>query len=466
MRGIGRYVVTVATVCLLCVPLRAQLIASIDFLPDQPSTGDPVFLVVRVLIGQDCFWEPTATAHFGIHPELDPVPGWAIDLFLQRTTPACEKPSAPLRFEVNLGTLPVASGPGVLRLSLSDREGSSQLFNDLTVEAGPAPGWRQAVAHGGEVMFMQSAAATAIDTRVLAIGDLGRHDIFLYDLLSRDILVEFRAPGTFGEARGLAFDGNHLFVSVDDVFGPRIFEIDLDGVILNNFPSPTFSPTNRPLEGLAWHDGALYGTIESPPWLFAIDPDDGRILWSRSLPQRILGLTSSSEGLLGIEPTGALLLIDPSAGGFDSTLADLFDLGLTGTPSGLDLQSLAFDGTQMFAWDAIHSTMRSVRPLALWWAIDLTLRSYVPPASRSVDVIRGQVDRMQQQAGQVGLGPTICLVSEGSGGPVPEGDDPPLGEAQFFLARVRGPGGFKTGYGRSHAGFRRLEDPPFPGACP
>ena len=55
----------------------------------------------------------------------------------------------------------------------------------------------------------------------------------------------------------------------------------------------------------------------------------------------------------------------------------------------------------------------------------------------------------------VGLGPTICLVSEGSGGIVPEGDDPPLGEAQFFLARVRGQGFFKTGYGRSSAAFRR-----------
>ena len=35
-----------------------------------------------------------------------------------------------------------------------------------------------------------------------------------------------------------------------------------------------------------------------------------------------------------------------------------------------------------------------------------------------------------------------------------------------WQARVRGPGGFKTGYGRSTAGFRRLEEPPFPGACP
>jgi hypothetical protein len=159
-------------------------------------------------------------------------------------------------------------------------------------------------------------------------------------------------------------------------------------------------------------------------------------------------------------------LIEPAPFGIDATLGDLFDLGLTGIPGGIDLQSLAFDGSQLFAWDAIQVTMRSLRPLALWWAIDLTLRSYVPPGARSVDVIRGQVDRMRQQAGQVGLGPTVCLVSDGSGGVVPEGDDVALGEAQFFLARVRGPGGFKTSYGRSAAGFRRLENPPFPGACP
>ena len=466
MRGVGRILSWFAAALALCVPLQAQLITSIDFAPTQPNTGDPVILVVHILIAQDCGWEPSASARFGVPPELDPLPGWGVDLFLERTTLACEKPGAPLRFEVNLGTLPVASGPGVLRLELSDRDGSTELFNDLTVEAGPAPGWRQLVAHGGEQMFMQSAAATAIDTRVLAIGDLNRRDIFLLDLLTREILGEFRTPGTFGQARGLAFDGAHLFVSVDDLFGSRIFEVDLDGVIQNSFPSPTVSPANLPLEGLAYHDGVLYGTIESPPVLFAIDPDDGRTLWSRSLPLRILGLTSAPEGLLGVEPTGRVLLIAPSPFGFDMTLGDIFDLGLIGIPGGIELQSLAFDGSQLFAWDAIQSTMRSIRPLALWWAVDLTLRSYVPPEARSVDVIHGQVDRMRQLAGNVGLGPTICLVSEGSGGVVPEGDDPPLGEAQFFLARVRGPGGFKTSYGRSSTGFRRVEEPTFPGACP
>ena len=466
MRGFGRIVAGMATAAALCVPLQAQFIVSIDFSPDQPNTGDPVFLDLRVLIAQDCRWKPLAGAAFGIHPELDPLPGWAIDVFLERTTLACEKPSSPLRFKVNLGTLPVASGPGVLRLTLSDRPGSMEFFNDLTVEAGAAPGWKQLVAHGGEQMFMQSAAAEAIDTRVLAIGDLNRRDIFLLDLVSGEILGEFRTPGTFGEARGMAFDGNHLFVSVGDVFGPRVFEIDLDGVIQNSFPSPTFSPANRPLEGLAHHDGTLYGTIESPPWLFAIDPDDGRTLWGRSLPVRILGLTSTSAGLLGVEPTGRVLQIEAAPLAFDTTLADLFDLGMIGIPSGIELQSLAFDGTQLFAWDAIHTTMRSLRPLALWWALDLTLRSYVPSGAQSVDVIRGQVDRIRQQAGQVVLGPTVCLVSEGRGGAVEEGDDPSLGEAHFFLARVRGPGGFKSGYGRSSAGFRRLEDTPLPGACP
>jgi len=315
-------------------------------------------------------------------------------------------------------------------------------------------------------MFIQSAAATAIDTRVLAIADLGRRDIFVLDTLTRDILAEFRTPGTLGQARGLAFDGAHLFVSVDDLFGPRIFEIDLNGIIQNSFPSPTVSPANRPLEGLAYHDGVLYGTLESPPVLFAIDPADGHKLWSRSLPLRILGLTSTPDGLLGVEPTGVVLEIEPSPSGLDTTLGDLFDLGLIGIPNGIELQSLAFDGSQLFSWDATRAAMRSLRPLALWWAIDLSLRSYVPPRAGSVDVIRGDVDRMRQLAGQIDLGPTACLVSEGSGGIVPEGDDPPLGEAQFFLARVRGEAGIKTGYGRSAGGFRRLEDPPFPGACP
>jgi hypothetical protein len=466
MRRIERIVAGLIAALALCVPLQAQYIASIEFSPTPANTGDPVFLVIRILIAQDCLWKPSASARFGTQPELDPLPGWGIDLFLERTTPACEKPRAPLRFKVDLGTLPVASGPGVVRLTLSDRDGSTELFDDLTVMAGPAPGWRHPVAHGGEPMFMQSAAAAAIDIRVLAIADLARRDIFLYDLLTRDILGEFRTPGTFGLARGLAFDGAHLFVSVADLFGPAIFEIDLDGIIHNTFPSPTISPGNRPLEGLAYHDGTLYGTIESPPTLFAIDPDDGSRLWSRGLPLRILGLTSCPEGLLGVEPTGRVLLIDPSPFGFDMTIGDLFDLGLIGIPSGIELQSLAFDGTQLFAWDAIQSTMRSLRPLALWWAIDLSLQSYVPREARSVDVIRGQVDRMRQLAGNVGLGPTICLVSEGSGGAVEEGEAPPLGEAQFFLARVRGPGGFKTGYGRSSAGFRRIEEPSFPGACP
>jgi len=466
MRWIERILAGIATAVTLCVPLHAQLILSIDFSPNRPTTGDPVVLTVQVLIAQDCRWKPSATIGFGMHPELDPLPGWAIDLFLERTTLACEKPSAPLRFEVDLGTLPVASGPGVLRLTLSDRQGSTELFNDLTVEAGPAPGWRQIVAHGGEQIFLQSAAAAAIDTRLLAIGDLSRRDIFIFDTSTQDILAEFRAPGTLGQARGLAFDGVHLFVSVDDLFGPRIFEIDLNGIIQNSFPSPTVSPANNPLEGLAYHDGVLYGTLESPPLLFAIDPADGHKLWSRSLPLRILGLTSTPEGLLGVEPSGVVLEIEPSPFGIDTTLGDLFDLGLLGIPNGTDLQSLAFDGSQLFTWDATQATMRSLRPLALWWAVDLTLRSYVPPGDRSVDVIRGDVDRIRQLAGQVDLGPTICLVSEGSGGIVPQGADPPLGEAQFFLARVRGAGGFKTGYGRSSGGFRRLENPPFPGSCP
>ncbi len=466
MREAGRILSWFAAALVLCVPLQAQLITSIDFAPNSPNTGDPVILVVRILIAQDCGWEPSAGVGFGMQPELNPLPGWGIDFFLERTTLACERPGAPLRFEVSLGTLPVASGPGVLRLELSDRDGSTQLFDDLTVEAGPAPGWRQLVAHGGQEMFLASAAAAAIDTRVLAIGDLNRRDIFLFDLLTREILGEFLTPGAFGQARGLAFDGARLFISADDLFGPRIFEVDLDGVIRNSFPSPTVSPSNPPLDGLAYRDGVLYGTLESPPLLFAIDPDDGGQLWSRFLPVRILGLTSVPEGLLGVEPTGRVLLIDPSPFGFDRTLSDIFDLGLIGIPGGIELQSLAFDGSQLFAWDAIQSIMRSIRPLALWWAVDLTLQSYVPPAARSVDVIRGQVDRMRQLVGNVGLGPTICLVSEGSGGIVPEGDDPPLGEAQFFLARVRGPGLFKSSYGRSSAAFRRVEEPTFPGACP
>ena len=395
MKGVGRIVSGFAATLALWVPLQAQFITSIDFAPTRPNTGDPVILDVQILIAQDCGWEPFAAARFGVPPELDPLPGWEIDLFLERTTLACEKPGGPLRFEVNLGTLPVASGPGVLRLELSDRVGSTELFNDLTVEAGPAPGWRQPVAHGGLQLFLVSAAAAAIDTRVLAIGDLNRRNIVLFDFFTREILGEFDTP-RFGLARALAFDGEHLFVSIDDVFGPRIFELDLDGVIWNDFPSPTISPGNPPLEGLAYHDGVLYGTLESPPLLFAIDPGDGRKLWSRFLPVRILGLTSVPEGLLGVEPTGRVLLIDPSPFGFDRTLGDVFDLGLIGIPGGINLQSLAFDGTQLFAWDAIQSIMRSIRPLALWWAIDLTLQSYVPPAAQSVDVIRGQVDRISR----------------------------------------------------------------------
>jgi hypothetical protein len=466
MRGAGRVFARVAVALALCAPVQAQIITSIRFAPDRPNTGDPVFLVVDIIISQDCRWEPSAVARFGIQPELDPLPGWGIDLFLQRTSPACEKPNAPLRFEVDLGFLPLASGPGVLRLQLSDRPGRTELFNDLTVDAGPAPGWRQAVSHGGEELFLQSAGAEAVAPRVLAIGDLLRRDIFIYDTLSHQILGEIGTPGTLGQVRALAWDGGHLFVAVNDTLGPKILEFDLDGVLFNSFPSPRVSPQNRPLEGLAWHEGLLYGTIESPPLLLAIDPADGRLIWSRSLPVRILGLTSIPQGLLGAEPGGLLLLIEPSPSGSETTIGDLFDLGWFGIPGGVDVQSLAYDGSQLFAWDARNSTLRSLRPLALWWTLDLTLRSYLPPRAGSIDVIRGDIGRMRQLAGSVSLGPTICLVSNGRGGEVPAGDDPPPGEAWFFLARMRGETGFKTGYGRSTLGFRRLEDPPFPGACP
>lgn len=58
-------------------------------------------------------------------------------------------------------------------------------------------------------------------------------------------------------------------------------------------------------------------------------------------------------------------LIDPSAFGFDTTPGDLFDPGLIGIPGGIDLQGLAFDGSQLFARDAIQAPPRSLRPLAL-----------------------------------------------------------------------------------------------------
>ncbi len=467
MRWLGRVLCLGGLACILgASPARAQFITSVDFSPANPSTGDPVTLEVAVIIPQNCFWKPTATISFGRHEEFAPQRGWRVDFRLTATTAACSKPSASLRFRIDLGILPVASGPGLLRLDLDGRDTSSAQF-ELAVGAGPAPGWRNTVLHGSRQLFLVSAGLTAIRAGVLAISDVAFREILIFELRTLRVLDKFPGPGLTGLVRGLAFDGTHLFASTQELFvPPRIFKLTLEGVTLNSYASPTFSPFNRPLEGLAFRDGVLYGTIESPPTLFAIDPDDGRKLWQRSLPVRVLGLTSVPEGLVGLEPGGSALLIEPSPDGFDRLLGDLVDMGFAGIPGGVNLTGLAFDGVQLFAWDETNSSLRSIRSLALWWNSDGDLLSYVPRDSFSVDVIRGNVSNLRFLVFNSGLGATTCLVSEGSGGRVPADDDPPPGEAHFYLARVRSPGLFKTSYGRASFGFRRLESATIPGACP
>src|SRR5207249_1107084 len=125
--------------------------------------------------------------------------------------------------------------------------------------------------------------------------------ILLVDPRTGDPLASFRSPGS-GDVRGLAWDGSSFFASVRDSGGPRIYRLDLLGRVLDAFPSPSISPGNGPLEGLAYLNGVLYGSYESPPTLFAINPSTHARLWSRPLPDRILALDAAPQGFLGAVP--------------------------------------------------------------------------------------------------------------------------------------------------------------------
>ena len=432
--------------------VSAQSIVSFGLDPAAPTTGDRVSLSAMVFLPEDCGWQSAGTIRFGLQDELGPAAGWGLGLDLARTVGACLPVLLTLPIQVDLGTLPVASAPGVLRLRVDGRVADTRLFN-LEVAAGPAPGWGEPAFHGGFERLTYCTALTSVPGR-LAMSDLLNRAILLVDPKDGTLLSYFDSPGS-GDVRGLAFDGHDLFVSVSDAFGPRIYKVDLLGRVLDAFPSPTVSPGAQPLEGLAFLRGILYGTYQSPPILFAIDPVTHRKIWERSLPARILGLDAAPEGLLGVEPSGTLYLIEATPNGEDVVLADPADHGLPGVP---ELVGLAYDGAGITTWDQSRTEARFFRTLALWWAVDGSLRAYLPDGGQSVDVIRGDVADIQQLSAEVGLGPTTCLVADGPGEIVPAGEDPPPGHAYFYMVRFHAADGFDTSYGRSFPlGFRRID---------
>ena len=437
----------------------AQSITSFSIKPAMPTTGDPVTLTAELALPEDCLWEETTVISFGPQEELGPGEGWAIDVRLTRTLEVCLQVPIDLSIDAALGTLPLASGPGVLRLFEDGVVADTALF-DLEVVPGPAPGWTQMARHGGFNIIVLSASLTAVGD-LLAMGDLSfPREIFLFDPRIQTEITAFGAPGS-GDVRALAFDGTNLFASVAEIFGgPRIYVVGLQGQIIDSFASPTVLPGSLPLEGLAVHQGVLYGSHPSPPTLFAIDPESHQMLWHRSLPDRILGMAPVPTGLLGIVPTGTLYFIEPAPDGEEIVLADPVDLGISVMQ---EFVGLAFDGFGAFVWDRQHIQLRFLRTLALWWARDGTLRMYVPEGGLSVDILRGSVAGLRQLAFNVDLGPTTCLVCDGSGGTVPPDGDPPPGEAYLYLARFRSVDGFNTSYGRSSLGLRRID---LDGSCP
>jgi hypothetical protein len=440
------------------VPAEATVsIQSFSLQPAEPDTGDPVVLSAVIQSTSSCDFLGASIA-WGPQPELSGQPGWGIDVrFRDGVLPVVS--SCPI--ETSFGTLVVASGAGVVRARNNGMVNDTAFFT-LSVAPGPAPGWSGPALHGGYSLSTQSAALTAIPGR-LAMSDLLRRQIVLVDPKTGDEMSWFFSPGT-GDVRGLASDGASLYAAIRDTNGPRIYKLDLLGRVLDVFPSPFFSPGGAPLEGLAFLNGVLYGSYESPPTLFAINPFTHQKLWERPLPGRILALDAAPEGLLGAEATGSYFyFIEPSPAGEDTLLSDQLETGITTFPN---LAGLAYDGFAMYAWDSNASEILFMRSFAVWWAVDGTLRAYVPPPDLAVDVIRGDLDNLEQLSGYLELsfhGPAVCLQSRGAGGVVREPDDPPAGHAFYYLARFIDASGSQGSYGRTADGFRRIDSG---NACP
>ena len=444
---------------LLGVPAPALATVSIQGFslePAEPDTGDPVVLTASILSTSICEFLG-ATMAWGPQPELGGLPGWGIDIQF-RDGPLPVVTTCPV--ETNFGTLVVASGEGVVRARNNGVVNDAAFFT-LSVAPGPAAGWDGPALHGGYQGLTLSAALTALPGR-LAMSDLLRRTIVFIDPKTGDPLSEFFAPGS-GDVRGLAFDGTNLYAAVRDNTVPRIYKLDLLGRVLDAFPSPIFSPGSAPLEGLAYLDGVLYGTYESPPTLFAIDPSTHQKLWQRPLPGRILALDAAPQGLLGAEATGYFYFIEPSPTGDDVLTADPIETGITNFPN---LAGLAYDGSVMYLWDSNSSQILFMRTFAVWWAVDGTLRAYVPPPDLAVDVIRGDIRNIAQLSGYLDLSfyaPAVCLASRSTGGVVAEPDNPPAGHVFFYVARFIDANGSPGSFGRTTDGFRRLDSR---GACP
>ena len=453
----GLRAVVLASCVALPVPALATVsIQSFSLEPAHPDTGDPVVLKAAILSTSSCDFKG-ATIAWGPQPELGGQPGWGIDIRFQ-DGPLPVVTTCPV--ETNFGTLAVASGAGVVRARGNGMVDETAFFT-LDVLPGPAAGWQEPAWHGGYQRTTQSAALTALPGR-LAMGDLLRRMIVFIDPRTGDELSGFFAPGS-GDVRGLAYDGTNLYASVREAIVPRIYKLDLLGRVLDSFASPIVTPGSAPLEGLAWLNGVLYGSYESPPILFAINPSTHQKLWQRPLPGRILGLDAAPEGLLGVEATGYFYFIEPSPTGSDVLLADPIETGITSLPN---LTGLAYDGAATYAWDANSAQILFMRTFATWWAADGTLRAYVPEPDQAVDVIRGDLDDIAQLSGYLDLSfhaPAVCLTSRGAGGVVAEPGNPPDGHAFFYLARFIDANGSPGSYGRTTDGFRRLDSRE---ACP
>jgi hypothetical protein len=456
-----RFLILGASFILLAALAPTQTLATVtietfSLSPDSPDTGVPVILSGTFRSTSSCNFID-ASIGFGPQPELGGQAGWAITVdFRDGVQPVVS--SCPI--EKNFGTLQVATANGVLRARTNGIVDDVMPFQ-LAVAPGPAPGWDGPALHGGFSELIHVSALTAISGRI-AMSDTLNRRILLADPGTGEPVDAIPAPGS-GDVRGLASDGTNLYASVRDLNVPRIYKIDLLGRVLEAFPSPVITPGNAPLEGLAFLNGILYGSYESPPRLFAIDPLTHQKLWDRALPGGMLGLDAAPQGLLGAEADGTFYLIGASPTGEDIVLADPID---TGIPNLTNITGLAYDGLGIFAWDSVTATLLFMRTFALWWALDGTLQSYVPGPALSVDVIRGDVDDTAQLAGYFDLaffGTPVCLASGGAGGPIVDPDDPPAGHAFYYVARFMDAAGRPTSYGRTSDGFRRIDSSD---ACP
>jgi hypothetical protein len=449
--------VFVGLVMTAMAPVEASVtIQSFRLEPSSPTTGDPVVLTAVIQSTSSCNFIDAGIL-FGPLPELGGQRGWAITIdFQEGALPVVS--TCPI--EKDLGGLQVASAEGVLRARNDGIVNDTRTFT-LNVAPGPAAGWEDPSLHEEFFLETLSSAATMLPGRLVMSDNVSRR-LLMLDPETGLPISTIPSPGS-GNVRGLASDGLFLFASVREATAPRIYKIDLLGRVLDSFPSPVISPGSAPLEGLAFRNGILYGTYATPPRLFAMNPITHQKLWDRPLPGAILALDAAPEGLLGAESTGEFFLIEPDPTGNDLLLADSVDTGVSPTPS---FTGLAYDGHRVLAFDQNSLQMMSMRTLAVWWALDGTLRAYVPPPDQAVDVIQGDLDNMLQLSGYFDLsffGPATCLASHSLGGVVPDPDNPPPGHAFFYMARFIDASGSTGYYGRNSLGFRRFDSSE---ACP